>query len=354
MGINSYKIINYFHYYKTLINMKSILFKKLALVNLLLFLIIPFRGYSLDTIGYYNYNRYYNSVNPNIEPYIKSEIKSTFNDRFKDDTENDFKRLREFLREKEDLCMALKIEKNRYYEIKNQLERKKQDIKRLENIIKFPNDGGNYYIQQDLLNSYDAYYDSSYSSLSKEQVEQRMGTLKIEIEQKQKELESKEKILDTNIKNVEQDIYDCLKRIDFALAPEYKQQDFRTNISMYFTILIGVLLVVFFYIVFKKSDNSLSKELLSGNGLQFITLFVLIIVITLFGILNILQGSELAAILSGISGYILGKGIPKTDDNKRTNTDNKPLPDNGGGVNNDNKVPYNSNSSVTDSNSNKL
>ena len=80
---------------------------------------------------------------------------------------------------------------------------------------------------------------------------------------------------------------------------------------MYFTILIAILLIVFFVIVYKRSDSTLSKDLLSGNGLQFVTLFVLIIAIILFGILSILQSSELAAILSGISGYILGKGTQK-------------------------------------------
>jgi hypothetical protein len=51
-----------------------------------------------------------------------------------------------------------------------------------------------------------------------------------------------------------------------------------------------------------------SKSLISSSGLQFITVFILIIAIILFGILKVLGGSELAAILSGISGYILGKG----------------------------------------------
>ncbi|MCZ8215454.1 MAG: hypothetical protein O9262_04400, partial [Cyclobacteriaceae bacterium] len=123
-----------------------------------------------------------------------------------------------------------------------------------------------------------------------------------------------------NLNNIKQDIYDCRNEIDSALAPEYKEQEFRITISICFAALIGVLLCVFFFIVFKKSDSTLSKDLLSGNGLQFITLFVLIIAIVLFGILNILQGSELAAILSGISGYILGKGtqINNTQD-KSTN-----------------------------------
>jgi hypothetical protein len=97
--------------------------------------------------------------------------------------------------------------------------------------------------------------------------------------------------------------------IDYALAPEYHQQTFRQDISTVFSILIGLLLVVFFGIVYLKGHKDIGRELLGGTGLQFISLFILIISITLFGILGILGGSELAAILSGISGYVLGKGV---------------------------------------------
>lgn len=51
------------------------------------------------------------------------------------------------------------------------------------------------------------------------------------------------------------------------------------------------------------------RLLLGNNGLQFITIFVLIIAIILFGILGVIDDTELAAILSGISGYVLGKNI---------------------------------------------
>ena len=70
---------------------------------------------------------------------------------------------------------------------------------------------------------------------------------------------------------------------------------------------------MFFTVVYKGNygNKNLAKDLLSGNGLQFMTLFILIIAIILFGILDIFLGSELAALLSGISGYILGKGTIK-------------------------------------------
>ncbi|UOQ68258.1 hypothetical protein [Hymenobacter volaticus] len=115
-------------------------------------------------------------------------------------------------------------------------------------------------------------------------------------------------IVDANIRVVEQDIDDCRKQIDTTLAPEYKQQEFRTTISLYFTALIALVLLMFFFVINYNAEKELSKHLLSDNGLQFVTLFVLIIAVVLFGILNILQSSELAAILAGISGYILGRG----------------------------------------------
>ena len=118
----------------------------------------------------------------------------------------------------------------------------------------------------------------------------------------------------TNIKLIDEDIQDCEDQIDIALAPEYKNQEFRAKISFYFTIMIGVLLLGFFLIIAFKSDKTIGREFLGDSGLQFVTMFVLIIAVILFGILGILEGRELTAILSGVSGYILGKGaqaIPK-------------------------------------------
>ncbi|MDR3013404.1 MAG: hypothetical protein LBU70_09405 [Chitinispirillales bacterium] len=116
-----------------------------------------------------------------------------------------------------------------------------------------------------------------------------------------------------NIEVLSQDIFHAEQAIYATLSPEFRDQDFRIWISLTFSGLIAVLLLAFFLIIFKRSDVTLSKQLLSSSGLQFITVFILIIAIILFGILNILGGSELAAIISGISGYILGKGGGATD-----------------------------------------
>lgn len=116
------------------------------------------------------------------------------------------------------------------------------------------------------------------------------------------------KQIQKNILAIQQDIFLAEQTIYASLSPEFRDQDFRIWISLTFSGLIAVILFAFFMIIYRRSDTSLYKQMLSSAGLQFITVFVLIVTITLFGILNVLGGSELAAILSGISGYILGKG----------------------------------------------
>jgi hypothetical protein len=111
-----------------------------------------------------------------------------------------------------------------------------------------------------------------------------------------------------NLGLVKRDVFLCEQALNTSLSPEFQQQKFRIWISLTFSGLIAVLLCAFFFIILRRSDKSLAKLLLNDTGLQFVTIFVLIIALILFGILNVIGGSELAAILSGISGYILGKG----------------------------------------------
>lgn len=115
-------------------------------------------------------------------------------------------------------------------------------------------------------------------------------------------------VLAASIRTLQQDIHSAESTIDNALAPEYQSQKFRTLVSLFFSLLIGIMIVAFFGTIYKKAGDSVGSLLLSDGGLQFVTIFVLIIAIILFGILNILEGRELAAILSGIAGYILGRG----------------------------------------------
>ncbi len=250
------------------------------------------------------------------QKYTQSVIGSEYNNVFQtEDDKKNFKKLREFLSEKQELIGALRSAKRGYYDDSRFIATLITKVNAIEAEIGTKKLDEKITINANTIT--DNYRfgigDSTYSS----NVTRTVGELK-EIRDRFKsiiknldETTNAFRTLDTNIGNVKRDIIDCQEQIDSALAPEYKQQQFRITISICFSALIGVLLSVFFYIVFKRSDNTLSKDLLSGNGLQFVTLFVLIIAIILFGILSILQSSELAAILSGISGYILGKGTQR-------------------------------------------
>jgi hypothetical protein len=257
-----------------------------------------------------------------VAKYTKNDIPAEFETRFKnDDDKESFKRLREFLQEKEDVLDALQTEKKRYRDPKDEIRDYTRKITDLTRIIDKKKDKDKVVVPTELMGDYNpngtilsGVAGGEYMVMD---IKERIETFNMRIS----DLRQTTYILsqlDKNIANVQQDIYSCRSQIDSALAPEYKQQRFRQNISLYFTILIGILLFIFFFIVYRRSDKGLSRELLSGNGLQFVTLFVLIIAIILFGILNILQGSELAAILSGISGYILGKGTKANTEENTT------------------------------------
>jgi len=65
--------------------------------------------------------------------------------------------------------------------------------------------------------------------------------------------------------------------------------------------------IVGFFIVANR-DDQIRKSIFTGDsGLQFITIFSIIIAIILFGITEVLGGKEISALLGGISGYILGR-----------------------------------------------
>jgi len=103
---------------------------------------------------------------------------------------------------------------------------------------------------------------------------------------------------------------DLKYRLETALFSDVQQKNsetqFRVDISRYFTGLIAAVILGFFVVAFR--DQIVRREIFSGHsGIQFITLFSLVIAIILFGIMGILEGKELAALLGGLSGYILGR-----------------------------------------------
>lgn len=280
---------------------------RLVYAFVLFFLYVPLLGQSNGTVI-------------NLDMYKETQVKQDFETRFNtNDRKESFKYLREYLAEKEnllanlnnvatsytmDMSAYIKLIDKRILWLKNAQKKltKEGTITLTAYDIEIP---GGYLLPQ-LRNEKDNLsFNRSYTS-------EELTDIITSFEDAKREFNAFKSIkecLQKNIEVVKQDIYLCRQQIDSTLAPEYKKQSFVTNISICFTVIIAILLIAFFLIVYLKSDASLSKDLLSGYGLQFITLFVLIIAVILFGILGILQSSELAAILSGISGYILGKGI---------------------------------------------
>ncbi len=223
--------------------------------------------------------------------------------------QQDYKKLREYLNHKEEICRILRMAGDEYYYglsfsklyatdyiqgLQDELlSRKKNDILllRLNSVRPGFSYNGNFSV---------AYVDSVILPAIKERYEQE--------ERRDSVNQVAYMQIQSNIEAIKQDIFQAEQAIYTSLSPETRDQDFRMWVSLTFSGLIAILLFSFFWIIYKRSDKSLSKGLLTDSGLQFITVFILIIAIILFGILNVIGGSELAAILSGISGYVLGKG----------------------------------------------
>lgn len=73
-----------------------------------------------------------------------------------------------------------------------------------------------------------------------------------------------------------------------------------------FGVLVFIVIVGFYIIAWYK--QGVATTIFSGAmGMQFVTLFLIVIAIILFGIMGTLEGKELAALLGGLSGYILGR-----------------------------------------------
>src|SRR6185436_488095 len=115
---------------------------------------------------------------------------------------------------------------------------------------------------------------------------------KADLQVKQKDLDNKK----TEMQNVRR-----------ALASIYTpEQAFKRIMSITFAVLIGLVIIGFFFLSYL--DPTMRQAIFSGEtGIQFLTLFSLVIAIILFGITGILQDKELAALLGGLSGYILGR-----------------------------------------------
>jgi hypothetical protein len=95
-------------------------------------------------------------------------------------------------------------------------------------------------------------------------------------------------------------------KISELLSLELAVQGFKTSMSIAFTILVGLVILGFFLVA--TVDQKVRQRIFSGQaGIQFVTLFSIVIAIILFGITNVLEGKELSALIGGLSGYILGR-----------------------------------------------
>lgn len=96
----------------------------------------------------------------------------------------------------------------------------------------------------------------------------------------------------------------CVQQaINSIYSPE---QSFKKTMSILFAILIGLVIIGFF--ILSYADETVRRAIFSGQtGIQFLTLFSIVIAIILFGITSILGDKELSALLGGLSGYILGR-----------------------------------------------
>jgi len=91
------------------------------------------------------------------------------------------------------------------------------------------------------------------------------------------------------------------------------------------TVIVGFLIAVVvggFYLIAWKKDGIAAKIFGGEMGMQFVTLFLIVIAIILFGIMGTLEGRELAALLGGLSGYILGKASVRTEAQANQNQPN--------------------------------
>lgn len=305
--------------------------KKISIILLLLLFNLSFAQDDEESMGGINKGR--SEKVTDLSSVKVDLILQDFDEKFSssDDLEN-FKKLRDYRSEKENqrkqessklqnlekenltITNNLKIFNSCYNKLKAGLGLQENETYQLSTY--FSETDETYFINAGIN------FHETYSETEIKRLYPKLDTVKINILHKQEDIRDDMTLAESNIKNIDNDLRECITTIDGALAPEYQKQEFRKVVSLLFTALIALLLIGCFVVILWRSNRRepIAEKLLSGSGLQFITLFILIIAIILFGILGILEGRELAAILAGISGYILGKGIGTKDTSPKEET----------------------------------
>lgn len=96
-------------------------------------------------------------------------------------------------------------------------------------------------------------------------------------------------------------------KINSKINQEEIKNKFKRDISLGFMVLVAIVIGGFYSIILIKGRDSIVETLFAGHqGILFITLFLIIISIILFGIMGTLGREELSALIGAIAGYILG------------------------------------------------
>ena len=82
---------------------------------------------------------------------------------------------------------------------------------------------------------------------------------------------------------------DNLSAVGSRITAEHNPQTFKRHITWIFAALVGTVIIGFFIIAWR--DEKIRRTIFSGDaGIQFLTLFSLVIAIILFGVTGVLGG----------------------------------------------------------------
>jgi hypothetical protein len=168
-------------------------------------------------------------------------------------------------------------------------------------------------------NSSSTLFSDEFAFFSKRTIEE-LRTRKQDLEQRIKDITERQQRLTANredhrkrrdeLDSKQAQLVELEDRISVALSTGSRQYLYRTIVSLIFAMIVAFLVLRFFRIV--EQDEEVKRSIFGGDsGIQFVTLFSIVIAVILFGILEILGANELSALLGGLSGYILGKSTPR-------------------------------------------
>lgn len=258
-----------------------------------------------------------NTGTTNIDDFKKDTLLSDFESTFAtSEDKTNFRKLRNYLQLKQNAIMSIQEALSYYSDVQRNIEALNNKTTELDRVL---DDAKKNNLKEVSIDIYFPTCNIDIYGTNMTPIE-RLKEVKPQIKsclEKEQARQLEFNALKANLNVVKKDYALCQEQIDTSLAPEYKDQEFRKTISIGFACLLGGLLLVFVMVIFRSQKN-VADYFFSDTGLQFITIFVLIISIILFGILKILEGRELAAILAGISGYILGKSRPTAPKSEKT------------------------------------